>query len=162
MSSRRELFGSLASRIRGEKKEVIIRPPYFIDKDLFDKECHNCEGRCATFCQEGIVVIRDDKTPQIDFTKGGCTYCDECSKACEKGVLEVENRADIKASFEIDVSKCLSWHKTMCFSCKDPCAENAIEFLGLFRPQINSSLCTSCGMCVSVCPSDALIYKERL
>jgi len=160
MSSRRELFSSLASRLKGEKQESKIRPPYFSDRDSFDKECHNCDGRCATFCQESIIVIDEDRTPRLDFTKRGCTYCDECAKACEKGVLKVENKSFIKARFEIDVTKCLSWQKTMCFSCKDPCLDNAIEFLGLFRPEIKDSVCTNCGMCVSICPSDAIVYKE--
>ncbi len=48
----------------------------------------------------------------------------------------------------------------MCFSCKDPCLSNAIEFLGMFRPSIKADLCTGCGFCVSVCPTQAVHYNH--
>jgi len=38
--------------------------------------------------------------------------------------------------------------------------DNAIEFLGLFKPSINDN-CTSCGFCISYCPTNAIILKER-
>ena len=64
---------------------------------------------------------------------------------------------------DIDLIKCLSWNQTMCFSCKDPCLDNAIKFLAMFRPEINTDNCTSCGFCIKVCPTDAItitINKE--
>ena len=46
--------------------------------------------------------------------------------------------------------------KNYVFSCKDPCVDNAIDFQGLFNPTIDLTKCTSCGFCVSVCPTDAI------
>jgi ferredoxin-type protein NapF len=43
----------------------------------------------------------------------------------------------------------------MCFSCKDPCLDDAIDFIAMFRPEINSN-CTSCGFCIKYCPVDAI------
>ena len=60
---RRELFSFLSSSIKGEKREKaiqIIRPPYFNDISAFDKECINCDGLCATSCQEHIIIIAED------------------------------------------------------------------------------------------------------
>ena len=39
--------------------------------------------------------------------------------------------------FFIDVLKCLSWNQTMCFSCKDPCLDDAIDYFQ-FSKQINN------------------------
>ena len=158
---RRELFSSLASPFKKkEEKLEIIRPPYFLDENDFTKSCVTCmEKSCKTVCEtqnENIIIILDDGTPSLNFAYSGCTYCDECATACTKDVLKVEYKKDINVKFSIDVLKCMSWNQTMCFSCKDPCVDDAIKFLGMFRPEINSELCTSCGFCVKVCPTDAI------
>jgi len=158
---RRELFNSLSSSFSKKEgnKVKVIRPPYNEDKSLFHKECPTCDAPCVTLCEEDIIVIGEDKTPHIDFSKGGCTYCDQCAKACEYSVLVEGSTSKISAKIQIDMIKCLSWHDTMCFSCKDPCLDDAIEFLGMFRPSILEEKCTNCGFCLNVCPSDAIIVK---
>ncbi len=47
----------------------------------------------------------------------------------------------------------------MCFSCKDPCLDDAIEFIGMFRPEIIDDKCTSCGFCIKACPTQAIEIK---
>ena len=156
---RRELFGFLSSSLKGEerpKKETIIRPPYYNDVLDFDKECQSCDAPCATLCQEQIIIIGEDKTPRLDFSKSGCTYCDECAIACEPNVLQVEHKKQVDAGIRINESTCMSWSGVMCFSCKDPCLENAIDFQAMFMPTINQEKCTSCGFCISRCPSMAI------
>lgn len=189
---RRELFSSLSSKLKGEreeKKELVVRPPYW-DNGLFDKAsdciCIECEDKaCSKFCEEDIIKIGDDGTPRLDFSISGCTFCEECAKACPHGVLSLDivdidntednqnntsippvsntqnNQNKINITVEIDVLKCLSWQKTMCFACQEPCLDNAINFLGMFRPTIDSELCTSCGFCISRCPTDAIKLKEK-
>ena len=154
---RRELFSSLASSFNknDELQEKIIRPPYFQDEELFIKECILCEGLCANSCEVNIIVIQKDKTPKLDFSNSGCTFCDKCAEVCPSDVLKLEYKKNIDAKIEINVLECLSWNQTMCFSCKDPCLDDAIVFLGMFRPEINSN-CTSCGFCVKVCPTNAI------
>lgn len=153
---RRELFSSLASSFKkNEKQEKIIRPPYFEDEELFFKECLSCEGLCANSCEINIIVIQEDKTPKLDFSNSGCTFCDECAKVCPSEVLKLEYKKNIGVKVEINVLECLSWNHTMCFSCKDPCLDDAITFLGMFRPEINDA-CTSCGFCLKVCPTNAI------
>lgn len=153
---RRELFSSLASSFKdNEKQEKVIRPPYYNNEALFLSECIKCEGLCANSCEVNIIVIQKDKTPKLDFTNSGCTFCDECAKVCPSEVLKLENKKNISAKIEINILECLSWNQTMCFSCKDPCLDDAIEFLGMFRPQINED-CTSCGFCLKVCPTNAI------
>ena len=153
---RRELFSSLASSLKGEQKqEKLLRPPYFSDESLFHNECSKCEAVCATVCEEDIIKIAEDKTPYIVFSSNGCTYCDDCAKACEFGVLNLEDKKLLNAVVTINKNKCVSWHHTMCFSCKDPCLDNAIDFKAMFMPEINDK-CTACGFCINRCPTDAI------
>lgn len=163
---RRGLFSSLSNFLNDEPKKVeklMVRPPYFEGENSFDQRCKECEGLCATFCEENIILIDEDsKTPYLSFDKNGCTYCDECAKNCPKDVLKLEYKKRIEIDVEIDVLSCLSWNDTMCFSCKDPCLEDAIKFLGIFRPSIDEKLCTSCGFCIAVCPSNAIKIKEKI
>jgi ferredoxin-type protein NapF len=157
---RRELFSFLSSSLQSEKKEQnILRPPYYDDINAFDTECQNCDGRCATLCQEQVIIIQEDKTPRLDFSTSGCSYCDDCALACEADVLKVENRKVVDAGIRIDETKCLSWQGIMCFSCKDPCLDDAIDFKAMFMPTINQEKCTSCGFCVSRCPANAIDIK---
>jgi len=158
---RRELFSSLfSSKEKREHKPTFLRPPYFKDEDSFHNLCTQCEGKCSTVCEENIIKIAKDKTPYLDFSLRGCTYCDACAKECPYEVLSIEDKHPINAIFEIDMLKCLSWNATMCFSCKDPCLDNAIEFLAMFRPSIKHDLCTACGFCVGVCPTNAISYTK--
>ena len=159
---RRELFSFLSSSLKNEskqEKELTIRPPYYNNINAFDTECLKCDGKCATLCQEQIIIIKDDKTPVLNFSKSGCTYCDECATACEFDVLNVEDKKTIDVGVRINESTCMSWQGVMCFSCKDPCLEDAIDFKAMFMPTINQDKCTSCGFCISRCPSLAIDIK---
>ena len=153
---RRELFSSLVSSFKkDEKQEKILRPPYHKNESIFFTNCKDCEGLCATVCEENIIFIQADFTPKLDLSFSGYTYCNECAIACPNEVLQVEHKKNINAKIEIDILNCLSWNKTMCFSCKDPCLDNAIDFLAMFRPSINSN-CTACGFCIKSCPTNAI------
>ncbi|MDD2699072.1 MAG: ferredoxin-type protein NapF [Arcobacteraceae bacterium] len=156
---RRDIFTFLF-KPKEKEKETIVRPPYFLNQFSFNKECQNCEGICANFCQEKIIVIMNDKTPKLDFNLGGCTYCDDCAIHCPTDVLNIENKQTIEVEIEINKEKCMSWHNTMCFSCKDPCLDDAIKFNGVFQPIIDIEKCTNCGFCVAVCPSSAIDFKN--
>jgi len=110
---------------------------------------------CADACEEKIIIIGEDRTPSLDFSKGGCTYCKACLYACTPGVLSDVNEP-IHAAVRINALKCMSWQDVMCFACKEPCLDNAIAFKGLFYPEIDTARCTSCGFCIGRCPSDAI------
>jgi len=161
---RRELFSSLASKLKGEdlkknSQERYIRPPYYNDESLFLNECNKCEAVCATVCEEEIIKIADDKTPYLDFSHTGCTFCDKCAEACEFEVLNIEDKKNINAVVSINKKECLSWNAIMCFSCKDPCLDNAIDFKAMFMPEINNDKCTACGFCLSRCPATSIHFE---
>lgn len=156
---RRELFNFFSSTLKGEEaNEKPLRPPYYKDAALFLSECVKCDTKCATVCPEKIIIM-ENNIPRLNFTKGGCTYCDECALACEFGVLKLEDKHEIKAHVTINQKRCLSWMGVMCFSCKDPCLEDAIEFHAMFMPTILTDKCTACGFCVGRCPADAIDVK---
>ncbi len=165
---RRELFSFLSSPLKGKEKkaqDIILRPPYYSDISLFHNECNKCDAKCATVCEEEIIKIAQDKTPYLDFSTGGCTFCDECAIACEFGVLKIEDKKDVEANIAINNKTCISWDGVMCFSCKDPCLEDAIEFKAMFMPTIDQVKCNGCGFCIGRCPTYAIditkIKKEK-
>ncbi len=153
---RRGLFKSFSSILKKEDKtSSFIRPPYVSDFSLFEELCPSCETPCSNICEENIIKIAEDKTPYLDFSISGCTYCEECFEACE---ILTNREQKIVTKIEIDLTKCLGWNSVMCFSCKDACFDNAIDFQGLFNPQINEK-CTNCGFCIRVCPTQAVILR---
>jgi len=139
-----------------ERKVNLIRPPYSQGADF--TACKNCDGRCASVCEEGIIKIFEDGSPYIVFDGNGCNFCGDCVSACQYKVLSEDRPAKIEMVVEINTDRCIAWHGVMCFSCKEPCLESAIRFEGLFKPTIDSSLCNGCGYCISICPSTAIDY----
>ena len=153
------LFNPLNNkRIKKETQPIYIRPPYNIDKELFERECPKCDGLCKDACEENIIIIKDDKTPILNFTETGCTFCQKCLEVCESEVLNNDIK---KIDIEIKINQltCMAWHNTICTSCKDPCLDNAINFSGYWFPEINIDKCTGCGFCLSVCPIGAIDVK---
>lgn len=153
---RRDLF-TFGKRFtnKEEAKPFVVLPPYLGDVKKLEL-CVTCEEKsCIEICETKILKLDEFGKPFVDFFESGCTYCEDCMKSCRYEVLGTADKK-IDASFEIDMLSCLAWNNTMCFSCKDPCLDNAIKFIGLFRPSINAELCTSCGFCVKVCPANAI------
>lgn len=150
---RRGFLGALGAL--AVNKEVVTRPPYAANETLFGTECPSCEGMCGTVCEEAIIKFSDKGVPFLDFSVSGCSDCGECLKVCEPGVLN-DAEQFVKGGIRINIVKCVSWHNVMCFSCKEPCMEDAIKFETMFRPEIDSDRCTMCGYCISRCPGDAI------
>ena len=167
MSSRRDFFRKLVGKETKDAKEeikevAVVRPPYSIDESLFLSRCIECEDKaCRASCEEEIIVIKADGTPTLNLTKRGCTFCDECAKACDKGVLSLkEGKGEwINAKFTIHIDSCMAHHGVICFACKEPCIDDAIIFEGMFNPIIDESRCTGCGFCMGRCPVMAISYE---
>ena len=156
--SKREAFASLASRFKKNKKSL-TRPPYNEDETLF-KLCLECENKdCISVCKEDIIKLDEDQIPYLSFKKSGCTFCEECAKICQHDVLVLNQKHWIRSKFQIDTNSCLAWNSVMCSSCRDMCNENAISFLGVFRPTIDIQKCTNCGFCYGVCPPYAISHN---
>jgi len=165
VASRRDFLKSFAKPLapKQEEKILLLRPPYGKDESIFQNECPSCESKaCVTSCDEKIIVILEDGTPTLDFSKNGCTFCDECANVCESDVLSLENvetAERLNAMFRINTEACVAHEGVICNSCKEPCIDDAILFNGMFNPVIDEERCTGCGFCISRCPTQAIVYK---
>lgn len=159
--NRRGFLTSFGKKLAKEKNIFShIFLPYINNISLVEKICTNCEKPCVDICESSIIVIKDN-LPILDMSKNGCTFCKKCAIACsDKGVLNSNLESKIDAIVNIKTVNCLSWNNTMCFTCKDGCDFNAIKFFGAFRPTIDVQTCTSCGMCINLCPTNAIEIKE--
>jgi len=165
VASRRDFFKSFAkplSQTREEEIPLLVRPPYGKSESLFQSECPSCESKsCVTSCDEKIIFIADDGTVTLTFEKNGCTFCEECAKSCEPNVLSLENEETseyLNAIFRISLEACVAHHGVICYSCKEPCIDDAILFNGMFNPVIDDEKCTACGFCISRCPTQAISF----
>ena len=145
-------FGTLSQLFKEESR--IIRPPYTVVDTTFE-ECKTCAALCVNVCEEKIIRTDSHGVPFLDFSANGCSDCQKCLEACTPNVLNDPQRF-IEAKARISTMSCMSHHDTICFSCKEPCMENAIVFEGMFRPIIIPDKCTGCGYCIAVCPSAAI------
>jgi len=154
------LFGSKKAR-----NECVVRPPYHHVGYAFSEICVTCkDSPCINACEEKIIFLDAKHTPCLDFTKRGCTFCEACANVCPSDVLSLtckdEKALHVKA--EIDILSCMAWHQSLCNSCLDACEPRAIHFLGLWKPEIDATECIGCGMCVGICPSNAIIITEEV
>ena len=165
MASRIDFFKSFTKPLSQTKEEslLLVRPPYAESESFFQSKCPSCESKsCVTSCDEKIIFIADDGTPTLSFKQNGCTFCDECAKACDEGVLSLENdhtAEQLNAVFRISLEGCVAHHGVICSSCKEPCIDDAILFNGMFAPVIDEDRCTGCGFCISRCPTQAISFN---
>jgi len=145
-------FGAISQLFKEES--TVIRPPYAVVDTTFEA-CKTCAALCVNVCEEKIIRTDSQGVPFLDFSANGCSDCKKCLEACIPNVLNDPQRF-VQAKAHISTMNCMSHHETICFSCKEPCLENAIVFEGMFRPIIIPDKCTGCGYCVSVCPSAAI------
>ncbi len=164
MATRRDFFRSFAKPLQQHPKDaspLSVRPPYGLSESLFQSKCPSCESKaCVASCEEKILYIGEDGTAQLSFAASGCTFCDACAEACMEGVLVPEQstyQERIAAYFTIQTQACVAHNQVICFSCKEPCIDDAILFNGMFKPVIDRDRCTGCGFCISVCPVDAIV-----
>ena len=163
-AGRRDFFTTLRKPLGKNKynSPLVVRPPYGLDESLFQRECAMCESQaCVASCDERIVVIQADGTPMLNFVESGCTFCEECANACELNVLSLKHTHTVEklnATFRISTEDCVAHNGVICFSCKEPCIDDAILFNGMFNPVIDMDKCTGCGFCLGRCPTLAIDF----
>lgn len=140
-------------------------PPWHAGK-LKKEICGPCEHPCVAACEMDIIRLHGLEhglagTPFLNFESGGCSYCHACVDACPMELEEsVQESIRIGLAF-LDKQACLAWEGVCCMSCKFACGWQAINVdAKKFRPSINAEVCTGCGMCVGVCPKQAITIKS--
>jgi len=166
VADRREFFRSFVKPFEKTKEgqPLLVRPPYGESESAFQNKCIVCESKaCVASCDEKIIVIAQDGTPELTFEKNGCTFCEACALACTEGVLSLahtHNAELLNAVFRISTEACVAHHGVICHACKEPCIDDAILFNGMFNPVIDDDRCTGCGFCISRCPTQAIGYMS--
>jgi len=164
VATRRDFFTTLKKPLQQSKEHspLVVRPPYGLNESLFQSECVTCEEKsCVASCDEQIIVIQADGTPMLNFVKSGCTFCEECANVCESNILSLEHlhtAETLNATFRISTEGCVAHNGVICFSCKEPCIDDAILFNGMFNPVIDMDKCTGCGFCLGRCPTLAIDF----
>ena len=147
--------------LRGDfsQRGAVRRPPWSMTEALFVERCTRCDA-CLPECPEKILYRGDGGFPQVDFQKGGCSFCGACLAACETGALQAG--AFPWCWTAVIGDRCLERRGVMCGVCGEQCETGAIGFVpglgGTRRPQVSPDACTGCGACVAPCPVDALDF----
>jgi len=123
--------------------------------------CSTCHQPCVTACGPGIVRIHPDGHalagfPWLDFSAAGCTFCGECVRVCPYPVAgEPATEAGL-GTVRLDHGRCLAWEGVICMTCLSACPVEALQQDRHHRVSVAADRCTGCGMCIAVCPADAL------
>ena len=136
-----------------------VKLPWLRDQDAFSGQCTRCAA-CVESCPQGILVIRADGLPSVEFSAGECTFCGQCGTACPEHLFFEDTTGrpwDLVATID---SSCLANTGITCRCCEDVCELNAIRFqprLGQAPfPELSVDACSGCGACVSSCPVAAI------
>lgn len=148
-------------RLLGEHfstRNTPYRPPWAVAERPFVMTCDRC-GDCIDACPEHVLVYGRGNLPEIDFDKGGCSFCGKCTQACEPGGLRAPDNHPWRLRAFINKA-CLANQGTQCTDCGEACPAHAIIFRrqvdGSTVPIIEEMFCTGCGSCVSACPTSAV------
>lgn len=148
-----------------------FRPPYAIDELEFLLACSRC-GDCIEACPEKIIFALPARlgaqvagTPALDLLNHGCHLCSDwpCVSACEPGVLRLpevgtEGKDEALApplprlaAARIDARRCLPYQGPECGACDGSCPVPGALRWESFKPDIDTALCTGCGLCREAC-----------
>jgi len=142
----------------GSNKQAVVRPPWSKGEDQFTDLCNRC-GACIDACPEKILTTGSGKFPVVNFKKGSCSFCKQCVESCRYNAFSALKEKPWEIVAEIK-DNCLSKIGVICQSCFEVCEHDVIEFSlqvgGIPSIGLETSNCTGCGDCVSVCPKDAI------
>ncbi len=75
----------LRGDLKGDKRP--FRPPWAIPENYFVDYCTRCD-KCVDACFDELIVKGRGGYPQMDFSKGGCDFCEDCLTVCESNALK--------------------------------------------------------------------------
>ena len=127
--------------------------------------CTKCDD-CVAACPAWAIRKAEDHEPQAGYpllepNTTACALCDDplpCIEVCEPGALLPIPRESVRLGLALlDLALCVVPSGETCSFCVDHCpvAEQAIR-MSEDGPVISEEGCTGCGLCVPVCPTDAL------
>lgn len=155
---RRGFFRRLSGKERG------IRPPGAKPEKSFIEFCNGC-GACIKACPEKLIQLNSDKLPIVSFANKGCTFCGQCSAACDQNAFIADIDQEDVWTWRARVSaRCLDKNGIVCRACEASCEMNAIKFRPVLGGRTDVSVlladCNGCGECIASCPSGAIAMFE--
>ncbi len=146
-------------RGKGSSNPPLFRLPWVTNEQLFIQQCTRCDD-CINVCEEKIIVVGSGTYPEINFALGECTFCQKCVEVCQQNFFNSDKTQPAWESQLTIKDNCLAKKFVFCQSCRDACEYQAIKFIysqcAIPEPQINQDLCSGCGACVSLCPSQSI------
>ncbi|MCD8317208.1 MAG: 4Fe-4S dicluster domain-containing protein [Eggerthellaceae bacterium] len=145
----------------------VLRPPGSLDEEEFIARCIRCE-RCISICptdiieplgiEENVLAVR---TPILNFENDYCIYCDKCRQVCPTGAIaEVDpfDAGDARIGCAAVVTdQCLAYLSSgSCGVCVDVCPYDALSLSSEHKPVVDESKCNGCGACVKRCPANVM------
>ncbi|MBT4290064.1 MAG: 4Fe-4S binding protein [Deltaproteobacteria bacterium] len=147
----------------------VITPPGSINQQHFVEACtacHLCVDVCPTRVLQPSMMQYGSKgilQPALDFQVGYCeNECNLCGKVCPTGaiqplILEIKKTVKI-GQVLLKSDLCIVFdRKEQCGLCIEICPTKAItplEIEGLLHPEVEQDLCTGCGACQFICPTE--------
>jgi ferredoxin-type protein NapF len=150
--------------LRGEfsGRDMALRPPWALRKRKFVQCCTRCDA-CSDACPTGIIVRGQGGFPEVDFSRGECTFCADCVRACEAGALRYAAGAAWSVKAAIGTA-CIALKQVVCRCCGDACDARAIRFKlragGVAVPELDTDACTGCGACHGACPVGTIAMRQ--
>ncbi len=138
-------------------------PPCLLSTGV-DEACFDCARPCVDACPRDIIRFYptdhvNATRAYLDFTDAGCTFCQACVDVCPATQNESKNATTLLGMAFIDNERCLVPQGITCISCNHGCPQHAIQRYRHDMPVVDGDLCTGCGSCVGICPTQAISVK---
>jgi ferredoxin-type protein NapG len=136
------------------------RPPGAVSD--FQKKCTQC-GDCIIACPYG-ALFHTSTGPVLDPNLEACRLCEDypCIESCDDGAL-LPLKKNTLPGFGvavIDENACLNGPgKKQCKLCVDSCPVDGLTNLKGKMPDVE--FCVGCGICISECPTGAIVVVDR-
>lgn len=136
-------------------------PPWSLPWAAFERTCDRCHA-CVAGCPTDILRVGGGRLPEVDFSRGECTFCGECVARCRPGALVGGPAAGATPWMLVAAigEGCLARKGMMCMTCAERCPTRAIRFRPPL-PALDPSACNGCGACVAPCPSQAIQMRPK-
>jgi ferredoxin-type protein NapG len=160
----------LQAGVNAFSQHHIALPPGALNHQVFLQKCSGC-FTCKASCPFGSIYIMSDsqgnKLPFLDPSNHPCHLCDDmpCATSCPSGAIikMPEHWVDMGTSV-LDDEKCLNTNGMICKMCYFACplTDKALVWDdNRHLPIINPTLCTGCGNCRGLCPTQAFTIEAK-